>query len=137
MSDAATINDYPTINNRPYSLGGNKFAVFCTPLDMIEVPNMGATPVHVWLAAAEDARDLARRYEEFMAAVVEDRKLTNDELRCQPYVTYDMYNDGICFIFKHQNNGNTVLVGYGTPPVRPDDIFHGYVGGAPVGRWAP
>jgi len=126
----------PINSNRHYSLGGKRFAIFCTPRDMIETGvAAGATPVHAWLAAATDPVDRACRYKEFMAAVVEDRNLTDDTLRCEPYVTYDPYNDGICFVFKHDNNGCTVLVGYGTPLVANDDIFHGHIGGTPVGRW--
>jgi hypothetical protein len=130
MSETSTIGAWRD-QKKNYSRGGLRFAVFCSALDMIE---SSATPVHEWLAAAEDARDLVHRYHEFMAAVKEDLRLTDDTLRCQPYVTYDTYNDGICFIFKHDNNGNTVLVGYGAPPIREDEIIHGYVDGRPVNR---
>jgi len=76
-------------------------------------------PVQTWLAANIE------RHDEYIRAVAlyVSHPWYDGSLRDDPRVAYDAGNDDSYFIFKQDNNGTTILVGYSLPSMHSGDVM--------------
>lgn len=76
-------------------------------------------PVSAWLAKGPLERH--QRYIDACAAYLANPYA--DELRMEPHVAYDVFNDTSYFIFKQDNNGTCIIVGDRLPKIPHEDTL--------------
>lgn len=102
----------------------NLQAVFMCARDYFDSCTVSVTD---WLHQATDERDAARRYQSLLHVFSYVAKLDCcGELRQSPRLAYHAGDDSVYFIFKLDNNGDTLLVGEGLPCVRQDEVYSRY-----------
>jgi hypothetical protein len=78
-------------------------------------------PVSTWLSLGS-----VERHQQYIAACVAySANQYAEELRMEPHVAYDLFNDTLYFIFKQDNNGTCIIVGERLPKIPYEDTMEG------------